>query len=754
MKHSKKWLAAILALVLLIGILPLNALAANPYLPLWERVPDGEPRVFEDPDNPGQYRLYVYGSHDIRVSGYCGPDHVVWSAPVDDLNNWRYEGVAFHVDMLNGIDYVDSDGQTKQLVVDVDAIEGFTDELGAAHRGSTGKNIRVQLYAPDVVYHPENNKYYMYLFVDGMWHVNPNSTGTPPQRRHPMFVAESDSPCGPFTNPRFVTLAFDPAVLVDDVKNEDGKSRVYLYWTPEENRSLMACELDPDDMCTILPGTMHYPLGDTEQAPANTLPDWTAPFHMFEGASIRKVNGFYMLNYCRGERTARTATNNISEIGWAYSESPFGPWTYGGVVVSNKGEVVTNPYTGESAFTFNGGNIHGGMCEVNGQWYQIYHRNSNVNGKRQSMAEAIDLHFEDGKPVIVQSEMTSQGFETDGLDPYKSQYASYACYTLPDNGPQFFSQVDAEAVYTPDAERDNWYPAQKIRHQNWLGYKYFNFGGGIPAEAKLRLDLTMKSLAAGTTINLYASDAKLLATDPEQPKEWIGSVTLNDTNGEIQTVSATIEKAEALVGKKGIYLEFLNETAGNNTNLVELNTLQFVLEYPPFEDISRKAFYYDAVEWAAANGITNGTTETTFSPDDSCTRAQVVSFLWRAAGEPEPKSLATQFKDVRDDAWYAKAVAWAVENGITNGMGNARFCPDDICDRAQIVTFLWRAAGKPEPESTSAGFVDVSDNTWYTKAVAWAVENDITRGTDKNVFSPAKSCTRAQVITFLYRSEA
>ncbi len=754
MKNCKIWLSAFLAFVMLVGILPLNALAANPFLPLWERVPDGEPRVFEDPGNPGHYRLYVYGSHDIRVSGYCGPDHVVWSAPVEDLNNWRYEGVAFHVDMLNGIDYVDSDGQTKQLVVDVDAIEGFTDELGAVHRGSTAKNTRVQLYAPDVVYHPENHKYYMYLFVDGMWHVNPNSTGTPPQRRHPMFVAESDSPCGPFENPKFVTLAFDPAVLVDDVKNEDGKSRVYLYWTPEEKRSLMACELDPDDMCTILPGTLHYPLGETEQAPANTLPDWDAPFYMFEGASIRKVNGFYMLNYCRGERAERTATNNISEIGWAYSQSPFGPWTYGGVVVSNKGEQITNPYTNEPSFTFNGGNIHGGMNEVNGQWYQIYHRNSNVNGKRQAMAEAIDFQFKDGIPVIVQAEMTSQGFETDGLDPYTCQYASYACYTLPANGPQFFSQVDAEAVYSPDAERDNWYPAQRIRHQNWLGYKYFNFADGIPAEAKLRLELTLKALAAGTTINVYASDAKALATDPEQPKTLIGSLTLDEAGEAAQTVSTFIEDVQMLKGKKGVYLEFLNEEAEEGTNLVELNTLQFVLEMPPFEDISRSEYYYNAVEWAVEKEITNGTSETTFSPESTCTRAQIVTLLWRANGSPEPKAAAIPFADVKADAYYCKAVSWAVEQGITTGVSEDRFAPDSGCTRAQVVTFLWRAAGKPEPTSTANPFTDVKSDAYYHDAVLWAVEKGITKGTSADKFSPDSTCTRAQIVTFLYRNLA
>ncbi|MDR1157401.1 MAG: family 43 glycosylhydrolase [Oscillospiraceae bacterium] len=554
--------AVLLAVVLLISSFPVSAFAANPFLPLWERVPDGEPRVFVEPET-GKERLYVYGSHDSRVSGYCGPDHVVWSAPVEDPNQWRYEGEAFHVDQLNGMNYVDRDGVTKQLIVDVDA------------------NLRVMLYAPDVVYHPENKKYYMYVFVDGMWHTNPDPPSPLNRRRHPMFVLTSDHPAGPFGNPKFVTLAFDPAVLVDDVKNEDGKSRVYLYWTPEETRNLYACELDPDDMATILPGTTHAPFGMAEQAPLNTMPDWNAPFYMFEGSSIRKVNDTYLLAYCRAVRTSQTATTNISEIGWAYSDNPYGdpalgsPWTFGGVVVDNRGERIANPYETGETYTFTGGNVHGGMVKVNGQWYQVYHRDTNISSKRQAMAEPFDLRFEDGVPVIDQVEMTSQGFETDGLNPFQEQYAGYACYLYPASGstaPNFYSQP---SVYNfdPDAERADWYPVQNIRHRSWVGYKYFDFGDGIDA-GKLTLVLSVKESRAGT-VNVYASDPKQKFSDPEQPKTLIGTIALTGSNGEEHTVEGVVQN---LTGKKGIYLEFLNATGNTTQEICQLNKLQFAID--------------------------------------------------------------------------------------------------------------------------------------------------------------------------------
>ena len=140
---------------------------------------------------------------------------------------------------------------------------------------------------------------------------------------------------------------------------------------------------------------------------------------------------------------------------------------------------------------------------------------------------------------------------------------------------------------------------------------------------------------------------------------------------------------------------------------------------------------------------------TTFSPDLSCTRAQAVTFLWRAAGMPE-SSGNTAFADVPADSYYAAAVAWAAENGITNGTGSGCFSPDAPCTRAQIVTFLWRAAGEPE-SSGSTAFADVPAGSYYAAAVAWAAENNVTNGTGSGCFSPDDLCTRAQIVTLLYR---
>lgn len=168
-----------------------------------------------------------------------------------------------------------------------------------------------------------------------------------------------------------------------------------------------------------------------------------------------------------------------------------------------------------------------------------------------------------------------------------------------------------------------------------------------------------------------------------------------------------------------------------------------------FADVSTSAYYYDAVKWAVENGVTDGVSATLFAPYEPCTRGQIVTFLWRAAGSPEPKT-ASSFADVPASAYYAKAVAWAVENGITNGMTDTAFAPDATCTRGQSVTFLYRALGKKVESSTS--FTDVASNAFYADAVNWAVKNDVTNGTFATTFSPNADCTRAEIVTFLYRA--
>ena len=168
-----------------------------------------------------------------------------------------------------------------------------------------------------------------------------------------------------------------------------------------------------------------------------------------------------------------------------------------------------------------------------------------------------------------------------------------------------------------------------------------------------------------------------------------------------------------------------------------------------FADVPANSYYADAVSWAAKNGITGGIGNGLFGPNQPCTRAQIVTFLWRAAGSPEPKAMSS-FADVSTDAYYAKAVAWAVENGITTGTGDGKFSPDATCTRAQSVTFLFRAIGKLV--DSKAEFSDVLTDSYYANAVAWAVENGVTNGIGDGLFGPDNSCTRAQIVTFLFRA--
>ncbi len=168
-----------------------------------------------------------------------------------------------------------------------------------------------------------------------------------------------------------------------------------------------------------------------------------------------------------------------------------------------------------------------------------------------------------------------------------------------------------------------------------------------------------------------------------------------------------------------------------------------------FVDVATGSYYEDAVDWAVENGITNGVSSNMFAPDDPCTRAQIVTFLWRAAGSPAPKSMSS-FTDVPADAFYAKAVAWAVENGITSGTGEGKFSPNAICTRAQSVTFLYRTSGSPAV-SGSAEFSDVSTTAFYADAVAWAAKKGITTGIGGGLFGSDNDCTRSQIVTFLWR---
>lgn len=168
-----------------------------------------------------------------------------------------------------------------------------------------------------------------------------------------------------------------------------------------------------------------------------------------------------------------------------------------------------------------------------------------------------------------------------------------------------------------------------------------------------------------------------------------------------------------------------------------------------FSDVSSSDYFYDAVVWALDNSITAGTSSTTFSPNQACTRAQAVTFLWRAAGSPDVSG-NNPFSDVSSSDYYYKAVLWAVQNGVTSGTSAKTFSPVSVCQRSQIVSFLYRYAGSPSVSGSKA-FNDVSSGSYYYSAVQWAVNNNVTSGTGNGQFSPESTCTRAQIVTFLYR---
>ena len=232
------------------------------------------------------------------------------------------------------------------------------------------------------------------------------------------------------------------------------------------------------------------------------------------------------------------------------------------------------------------------------------------------------------------------------------------------------------------------------------------------------------------------------------------------SKGDTVTISATPDNGYVLeklvvTDKDGKELTLTDKGDGKFSFVMPAGTVKVEASFTEetkaqgFADVSEDAYYYEPVQWALERGITDGISEDLFGPGQPCTRAQIVTFLWRAAGAPEPKGTSS-FADVPAESYYSKAVAWAVENGITNGTGEGTFSPDAPCDRAQSVTFLFRALGG-ETEG-GADFSDVPAGSYYASAVAWAAENGITTGTNNTTFSPNATCTRGQIATFLYRS--
>ena len=530
------------------------ATPGNPYMPLWEHIPDGEPYVFEDPDQPGKYRVYVYGSHDDLISAYCGRDQVVWSASVDSLNNWRYDGTILVVDK-------NRDGQP-------------FDSAGTAD----------VLFAPDVALKVDKDgKKTYYLFPN-------DQTGF-----RNGLIAKSNRPDGPFEvcnwskdNPNQVdgVLQFDPAVFVDD----DG--RVYGYWGFERS---YAAEFDPETMATVKPGTqiVEDMISGRNQE---------GRFKFFEASSIRKIKDKYIFIYSRFTEDGEFGlpTSNYT-LAYCYSDNPLGPWTYGGTIIDGRGREKDEQGNVIASATPDG-NTHGSICEINGQWYVFYHRQTGTDEyARQAMVAPIDVKVEEGKGgkvEISEGEYNSQGFALNGLDPFERHSAGIACwYTGPKpathewpNNTFYGSYVEAGYGGTPDmtkeealASKEKYAAPYDIRYNtncvvnntdgSIVGYKYFNF----PAErlaTKDNLMLVVRLIPEG-----IEGDIDIMLDRPwvSQGGTKIGEIhLLADMEKKVWDIAAGIRneiKENTLAGKHALFFVFHSDT--KDQSLCTLQDLVF-----------------------------------------------------------------------------------------------------------------------------------------------------------------------------------
>ena len=510
------------------------ATVGNPFLPMWEHIPDGEPYVFEDPDNPGEYRVYIYGSHDSRITDYCGRELVVWSAPVDDLNQRRYDGEILRVSN-------NAEGQPVSA-------EGLSDVL----------------FAPDVAIKTE---------ADGsvMYYLYPNDQVGGRQN----LIAKSPRPDGPFEvcnwNPEnpdqtVGVLGFDPAVFVDD----DG--RVYGYWGFQRS---YAAELDPETMCTVKEGTQII-----EDMVSGGMEDGL--FRFFEASSIRKIEDKYVFIYSRWSNHGEfglPVTNYT--LAYAYSDAPLGPWTYGGTIIDGRGREIDEAGNPIASATVSG-NTHGSICEINGQWYVFYHRQTGLDEfARQAMVAPITVKVEDGKVVITEGEYNSEGFALEGLDPLEKYSAGIACwYTGPKvaehNWPNkiFYGSYVASGYGTDDkfeapyALRNNHNPVVNNTDGSIVGYKYFNFTK-TAGRKDLKLVLGIVPEGIDGTITVMA----------DRPWASQGGIVLgtaelkSDMPFEETDLVIGLQGAESLTGKHAIYLKFGSEQ--KEKSICVLNNLMF-----------------------------------------------------------------------------------------------------------------------------------------------------------------------------------
>ena len=531
--------------------------AQNPYLPLWEHVPDGEPRVFEDPDNPGKLRAYIIGSHDVNYSAYCGPDIRMWSAPVEDLTQWRDEGPIFTW-------FVNGQWDT--------------------------------MYAPDLVVTTDKTTgkktYWLY----------PHSRGW---RRTPM-VCKGDRPNGPFVPVNLTEdgtqclpgslIDFDPSVFIENITDKKDPDynigyRAYVFYGFQHST---AVELDQNTMYSKREGTNPIDpfipavsadgrLLDKEGSEYKALYQGQDPkdFNFFEASSIRQVGNKYVMVFSGYSGKEYGLGNTNSALRYAYGDSPLGPWRSGGVLVDSRG-VVTGE-DGSKLITTNAGhNTHGSLQEINGQWYVFYHRPPRGFGNaRQAMVAPVKITW-DKKPVAkggkviitgydpfttdnvwtakaadgneyTGAEVTSEGFQIFGLPPYNYYSAGYAAFMYGPNSNNWMQ--DNHDVW------NNSMDLAGIQNGGIVGFKYFGFGGlaqdtkgckafeGVKKGDNAHLYLNLTNSGKGA----FKIHVKL--DDPWKGQE-IGVFSIDEkvAANKATTVSILVPDVEGLTGKHAIYL--------------------------------------------------------------------------------------------------------------------------------------------------------------------------------------------------------
>ena len=545
-----------LQLLLLLAATSVNA--QNPYLPLWEHVPDGEPRVFEDPDNPGKLRAYIIGSHDVNYSAYCGPDIRMWSDPVEDLSQWRDEGPIF-------THFVDGQWDT--------------------------------MYAPDLVEvkDRETGKKTYYLY--------PHSRGW----RRVAMVCKGDRPDGPFTPINLTPdgrqclpgslIDFDPSVFIEYVTDKkdpdyDKGFRAYVFYGFQHST---ACELDQNTMYSMRPGTelrdyfipassRYGVVRDPEgtQYPALYKGQNPGDFNFFEASSIRKVGNKYVMVFSgySGPDYGLGSTN--SALRYAFGDSPLGPWRSGGVLVDSRGVVPNEDGSHLTTANF-AHNTHGSIEEINGQWYVFYHRPPRGFGNaRQAMVAPVKITWDkkkvaDGGIVKITgydpyvkgnewtakasdgteytgAEVTSEGFQIFGLPPYAYYSAGYACYVTGNNWMQ-----DNYDVW------DNNMDLAGITNRGIVGFKYFGFGG-LEKDTKGVKAFVGAQKGDGTMLNVNltpgghgAFKIRVMLDGPYANETWKGQeIAVIDVPADAPRVAKNYQVAvpavEGLKGKHAIYL--------------------------------------------------------------------------------------------------------------------------------------------------------------------------------------------------------